>query len=367
MPDDGMIGRGRAVDRRSFLAMAGSAWLAGLCGPAVASVERTAAIFASAFMDPDGLYGVAVLAEDGTLIDRITLPARAHGLASSPQTGLAVAFARRPGIYAVVFSPERRSAPVLITAAEGRHFFGHGCFSPDGRLLYATENDFDAGRGMIGVYDGTDGFRRIGEFPTHGIGPHDLVPGPVEGTLAVANGGIATHPDFGRTKLNLDQMEPSLALIDCDSGALLQRHPMPAGLAQLSTRHLETDDSGRIWFACQFEGPRNELPPLVGHFSPGGDLRFLDLPEETTRNLANYVGAIAINRREGLIGLTSPTGNRFVSIDAGTGRVLLDQPIIEAAGIAPAREGFAVSTYRGRFAQVQTSLAFDQHIRRLAS
>ena len=32
--------------------------------------------------------------------------------------------------------------------------------------------------------------------------------------LAIANGGIETNPDFGRTKLNLDHMEPSLVLVD---------------------------------------------------------------------------------------------------------------------------------------------------------
>ena len=30
-------------------------------------------------------------------------------------------------------------------------------------------------RGVIGVYDATDGFRRIGEFDTYGIGPHEML------------------------------------------------------------------------------------------------------------------------------------------------------------------------------------------------
>ena len=33
-------------------------------------------------------------------------------------------------------------------------------------------------------------------------------------TIAVANGGIATHPDFDRVKLNLATMEPSLVRLD---------------------------------------------------------------------------------------------------------------------------------------------------------
>ena len=65
----------------------------------------------------------------------------------SPAAGRAVVFARQPGTFAVVFDPSGREAPVTIPSIEGRHFFGHGVFSPDGKLLYATENDFDAARG----------------------------------------------------------------------------------------------------------------------------------------------------------------------------------------------------------------------------
>ncbi len=92
--------------------------------------------------------------------------------------------------------------------------------------------------------------------------------------------------------------------------------------------------SGRIWFACQYEGHRNDLPPLVGSFAKGEDLRFVDLPEETTRRLANYVGAIAINRAEGLVGVTSPKGGASVTIDAKSGRVLREDVVPDAAGIA---------------------------------
>ncbi|MDK1384046.1 DUF1513 domain-containing protein [Sinorhizobium sp. 8-89] len=353
------------IDRRSFIKIAGAAWVATLAPRAAFALERADAVFASAFMDPDGSYGVATLTEEGEIVDRTLLPARAHGMTFSPESRRAVAFARRPGAYAVIFSPDGTAEPVVITAADGRHFFGHGCFSADGRLLYATENDFSANRGMIGVYDGTRGFARIGEFPTYGIGPHDMTLAADRRTLAIANGGIETHPDFGRTKLNLDQMEPSLTLVDTLTGALIERHVLPKELSRLSTRHVDIDAEGKIWFACQYEGARNELPPLVGHFSPGEDLAFLTLPERTTEALANYVGAIAVNRREGLVGLTSPKGNVAVTLDARTGSVLKQEVIAEAAGVAEAAHGFAVSSYDGRFKERKSAVAWDQHIVRL--
>ncbi len=371
----GATGASPLIERRAFLRMAGAAWVATLGGPAAFALSRAGAVFASGYMDRDGTFGLAVLADDGTVIDRTPLPARSHGMAFSPETGHLVAFARRPGTFALVTDRTGSTAPLTIAASEDRHFFGHGCFSPDGQLLYASENDFDANRGVIGIYDARDGYRRIGEYPTYGIGTHDLSVSDDGRLLIAANGGIETHPDFGRTKLNLDRMQPSLALIDAATGALIERHGLPAELSQLSTRHIDLDAKGRIWFACQYEGPRNDLPPLVGHFSKGEDLRFVSLPEDVTIGLANYVGAIAVNRRENLIGLTSPKGGSLVVLDAASGRVLRQESIADAAGVAAAQNGFAASAYDGRFTVAaadgsrsdrRAAVAWDQHIAGLA-
>lgn len=355
-------------DRRAFLKASGLAFAATLDPKALSAIERADALYASAYRDQKGRFGIATLSESGEIIDRALLPDRAHGLAYSPAADCIAAFARRPGTYLLVLDRKRLAEPVLIHAPEGRHFYGHGCFSPDGRTLYACENHFDAGRGVIGLYDATDNFRRRGEFFSHGIGPHDLSISDDGTMLIVANGGIETHPDFGRTKLNLDRMLPSLALISAEDGSLIERHTLPASLSKLSTRHVDVDGEGRIWFAGQYEGPRNDLPPLAGSFRRGEDIRFLALPEETTRALSLYVGAIAVNRREGLIGLVSPKGGTAVTLRAQDGRVLATTPLAEAAGIAPSPgpSGFALSSYEGRFNRKNADLSWDQHIAALS-
>jgi hypothetical protein len=360
-----MSWRGESIDRRGFLKAAGIAFTAALAPGSLMALERADAVYASGFKAPDGSFGIATVSERGEIIDRMALPARSHGMAYSTASGRVVAFARRPGTFAMVFDPARQAEPILITSPEGRHFYGHGHFSPDGHLLYASENDFDGNRGMIGLYDARDHFRRVGEFDAHGIGTHDMTVSDDGTLLVVANGGIETHPDFGRTKLNTDHMEPSLVLLDAKSGALIQRHRLPPSLAQLSTRHLDIGDNGRIWFACQWEGARNALPPLAGWFSKGEDLSFASLPEETTVRLGNYVGAIAVNRRDGLVGLTSPASGAAVTLDARTGAVLKEQSIRDAAGVAPAPHGIAVSSYDGQFNGTRSRVAWDQHIVRI--
>ena len=140
---------------------------------------------------------------------------------------------------------------------------------------------------------------------------------------------------------------------------------MPDNLRQLSTRHVDLDADGRIWFACQYEGPRNDLPPLVGHFRHGEPLAFIDLPVEATVALANYVGSNAVNRSAGLVGLTSPKGGSVVTLSAATGKVVKQKRAADAAGIAAAPTGFAVSSYDGGFAGGRQPVAWDQHILRL--
>ena len=88
--------------------------------------------------------------------------------------------------------------PVWFATKPDRHFFGHGVFSADGKLLYTTENDYDGARGVIGVRDATDGYQQIGEFPAHGMEPHDIQLLADGRTMVIANGGIRTHPDSAR-------------------------------------------------------------------------------------------------------------------------------------------------------------------------
>ena len=360
-----MIWRGEPIDRRSFLKAAGIAFTATLSPGSLMALKRADAVYASGYRAPDGSFGIATVSERGEIIDRSPLPARSHGMAFSAATGRLVAFARRPGTFAMIFDSTRQAEPLMITSPEGRHFYGHGHFSPDGRLLYASENDFDGNRGMIGIYDGRQNFQRVGEFEAHGIGTHDMTVSEDGKLLVIANGGIETHPDFGRTKLNLDRMQPSLVLLDARTGALIQRHSLPPALSQLSTRHLDIGDNGRVWFACQWEGARNELPPLAGWFAKGEELTFAGLPEETVLLLGNYVGAIAVNRRDGLVGLTSPVSGAAVTLDAKTGAVIRQETIRDAAGVAPAPGGIAVSSYDGQFNGTRSPVAWDQHIVRL--
>jgi len=335
------------IDRRHFLKAAGASFLAGLAPARRAGALSADALYATAYMKRDGSYGVGVLTEDGRLVHALELPERGHDITFDPVSRRSVVFARQPGTFAVVFDHAGGREPVTITSVEGRHFYGHGVFSPDGALLYATENDFDNAAGMVGVYDATDGFRRIGEFPTHGVGPHELLLCPDGRTLAIANGGIETHPDFGRAKLNIATMKPSLAFVDPVTGSLVEEHALEPALHQLSIRHMAFDGTGTLWFGCQHEGPISERPPLAGRARMGERFDLFDLPRDALLGLQNYVGSVAANPPAGTVAITSPQGNLMVVIDAGKGSLVATRALTEVCGIAPEGAGFMASTGKG--------------------
>jgi hypothetical protein len=246
-----------------------------------------------------------------------------------------------------VFDHRSRTAPVTVASVEGRHFFGHGVFSPDGSLLYATENDFDNAAGMVGVYDATDRFRRIGEFPTGGVGPHEIILLGDGRTLAIANGGIATHPDFPRAELNLASMEPSLVFLDRLSGDAAETHVLAPSLSRLSIRHMAVDGGGRVWFGCQYRGPQTDTPPLVGCARPGEAIRLLDMAPDVLADFRNYIGSVAANPAAGAVAVSSPQGDALVAFDPESGRVLRRERLREVCGIAPEGEGFRATTGEG--------------------
>lgn len=335
------------VDRRAFLLGAGASFAAALSPRAAEAMTRTDAVYGAACQVSEGRYGCAIFSEAGEVLSLVELPDRGHDLTYDPVSRRAVAFARRPRNFAVVFDPASGRALKTILSAEGRHFFGHGFFSPDGSRLYATENEIETAEGLIGLYDASDDFRRIGEFRTGGMDPHEALLMPDGETIVVANGGIETDPTFGRQKLNIATMEPSLVFLDRRSGAIREQQRLDAKLHQLSIRHLAIDGRSRVWFGCQYEGNPADAPQLVGFAALGETPKLVELPRPELAALSNYVGSVAASADGARIALSSPVGNRLLVIDAATGSVAAHHTLKDGCGLAPAGADFLATSGQG--------------------
>ncbi|MBO9427348.1 DUF1513 domain-containing protein [Labrenzia sp. R4_1] len=308
-----------------------------------------APLFASAFKKSAGGYGIAVLDDLGQIQAEISLPGRGHGIAVSDTGDCLAAFARRPGTFAIVAWPFSGKPMQTIVAAPGRHFYGHGCFSKDGRILFAVENDFASARGVVGVYDVSgETITRLGEFDSHGIGPHEILLSPDGNALIVANGGIETHPDHGRQKLNLETMSPSVVFLDVKTGDLLAEHRLDRSLHQLSLRHMALDRAGRAWVGGQFEGLKTDTPPLVAVISRDEAPVLLDLPGKLVGRLENYIGSVTATTDQSVIATSAPRGGRTLFWNTETRDYLGHQNIADGCGVAPIDQGsFLISDGNG--------------------
>ena len=344
------------TSRRAFLA-----GLAALAVPRPTWADAGSPAYLAAAKQ-GGAYFLHGLTETGENLFALPLPSRGHAAAAHPTQALAVAFARRPGTFAVVIDCAKGVEIARLTPPPGRQFNGHGVFSADGNTLYTSEVVAETSQGRIGLWDATT-FARIGEWDSGGIGPHDIK--RMGDTLIVANGGIQTDPN-DRSKLNLETMRPNLTQLSSTGQALAQA-ALPE-LPQNSIRHLAVSQT-QVAFAMQWEGDPAEAVPLLGIWTPGASPILCHAPEEEAFRMKGYAGSIAMTTDH--IAITSPKGGVAMIFDA-IGTHLASHERADICGVvALPGGGFLASDGAGGLSLMeaagltrlsQTAVSWDNHI-----
>ncbi|MEM6933744.1 MAG: DUF1513 domain-containing protein [Pseudomonadota bacterium] len=357
------------LDRRGFLAGSGFATMALGAGQSWASVGSPSFITAAKEADGYRLFG---LGSEGDLKFGLRLPDRGHAAAVHPLRTEAVAFARRPGYFALVLDCARGLIEAELTAPLGRHFYGHGCYSADARHLFTTESAYESGEGLIGVWDVRAGYRRIGEISSGGIGPHDVMLMPDGERLVVANGGIRTHPATGREKLNLETMTPNLSYLRVHDGRLLETVGPPNYLRRNSIRHLSVSRQGEVAVAFQWQGEADDGVPVLGFHRQGDSaLRIAEADPIELAAMLGYAGSISYDGSETRIAISSPRGGRVMAWDL-EGNLLGTWHRTDVCGIAASANGWMATDGLGGVTMLTSELlpttasryqtAFDNHL-----
>lgn len=326
------------MQRRRFLLTSGAA-LGAAISPLWADIGDQ--LYLSAASKGDRSTWLVGVEATGHVRFSLPLPGRGHAAAAHPERAEAIVFARRPGRFAMVLDCASGQILSELHAPEGRHFYGHGVFSADGQVLFTTENDFDGPDGRIGVWDAANGYRRLGEFASGGIGPHEIVR-LCNGHLAVANGGIQTHPDYGRKKLNIPTMRTNLTVLSPE-GAVTASYAFPETFRQNSIRHLDIGPDGRVFAALQWQGMPTKRVPLVAEFH-AGRTRFLD--HKATARLKAYAGSIAVSGDGSEIAVTGPKGGHMLIFDKA-GQPITDMALSLASGVAKTNAGLLITCAQG--------------------
>ncbi len=259
------------------------------------------------------------------------VPIRGHAIAINPLRSRAIAISRRPGRTAWVMDLHESRRLARFNAPNERHFQGHAVFSADGKVLYTTENAYEARCSVIGIWD-TNNWQRLDEFATHGVGAHALQWMPDQKTLAVCNGGILTHPDFPRRKLNLDTMAPSLVYLDATNGKRIDEY-RPAH-HQLSIRHLDVHPDGTVVLAMQRQLSNGPAQALLARHRGETSLVTATLARPMSWHAFNgYIGDVCFAPDGKWAAFTSPRGGVLGFWDIAANRVAQIEVMADVCGI----------------------------------
>ncbi|WP_201554760.1 DUF1513 domain-containing protein [Psychrobacter immobilis] len=343
-------------------------WVSG-----VASMPKNSAL-ANDEQRVDNDFGVVGIDADRQIVWQTTMPERVHDIVVQPVADIknvfidsrnrdVVVMGRRPSEKIWVLDTATGEVKFAINAANNRHFYGHACYSLDGKLLYVTENDTINLDGKIGIYDAYENYKKIAEYNSHGIGPHELIMHPDSETLVIANGGIKTE-QASREELNLDSMRPSLVYLNRHTGALLEQI-MPEH-NQMSVRHLAMHGDGTVMIGIQFQGEKHINVPLVlTHKRGDTDFKPLIMPNDQWQRFHQYIASVAVDSERNLLCVTTPIGGCAAIYDLNTRKLIDDVSLPDCAGVAVflrqstnntanhyERSGFIVSDGQGQLTRL---------------
>ena len=164
-------------------------------------------------------------------------------------------------------------------------------------------------------------------------------------------------------------MEPNISYINRETGTLLESHSLSSSLRHLSIRHMAINEKGRIVFGCQYEGPKSDIPPLVGWSELGVGIETWDCLQETRCQSANYVGSVAISPDGLAAAISAPRDNAFALISVKDGILLREAIMQGVCGLTPAKRGFIASSDKGYVGGLHDgafkpdhALMFDNHM-----
>lgn len=297
------------------------------------------------------------------------MPERLHGGTQNPADSRRVVFvARRPGTAAFEVQLDERRIVRTIQAAPGRHFYGHAEHTADGAALLTSENAYADGSGKIVVRDTAD-YSILAEYESGGIGPHDLRLLSDGVTLAVANGGIRTHPAKHRQKLNRATMASSLTYIDIRTGKVISDYRLPN--SKLSIRHLRVALNDDVLMSLQYEGDPTDCVPLLAIHTGASAPTTFATPLDVASAMRGYSSEAAFDAREAYVYLALPRANMLVRYERSSGRfagsVGLEQVTSLVADTTMGESGILVASKTlgvgGPVERTATSLAYrlDDH------
>ncbi len=262
--------------------------------------------------------------------DLIPLDFFAHGVTPAPHAPERAVLFEKKGKGCCEVDLRSRAMLRKVETVEGREFYGHGAYSPDGSLLYCTESEVgNRFRGLVAVRDGKS-FELLGEFPSYGNAPHDCHFVDAGRTLVITNGG---DPMGGPSP-------PSVTFVEADSEKLLET--IEIDNPKLNAGHVATTaDRQLAVVSAPRDGLQHEARPLGGLSlrTEPGLLRARVEPGDVTERMIGETLSVAIHEPTGTVAATNPDGDLVSFWDLETGELRRSLELPRVRGVALTLEG----------------------------
>lgn len=277
----------------------------------------------------DGTYRYDIAAidlDDNHAFGYLPIGFLAHAIVPDPvRPGMAAVFEKwGMGACEVDLRAGRVTSPISTT--NDRQFYGHGAYSPDGRLLYCTETVVSGDyRGLIAVRDAVS-HDYLGEFPSYGASPHDCHLVDDGCVMVITNGGGLRGGSA-----------PCVSWVDVQTEELLEKRELDT--PDFNTGHVALTPDGEL---AVVSAPRKgeEKAGTGGiSLSTGGALHALSEPREITARLKGETLSVCIDARRGVVAATTPDAGLLTFWDLASGRLLRRYQLRHPRGVALTRDG----------------------------
>lgn len=233
-----------------------------------------------------------------------------HGITPNPIDPRLISVFEKRGRGACEIDLKEGAVTRTIETADNRRFYGHGAYSPNGRLLFCTETIVqDDHQGLIAVRD-ADTHDYLGEFPSFGSSPHDCRLIDEGRTMVITNGGGP-----------MEGIPPSVTFVDVSTEKLLDK--LEFEVPHINAGHLDISSRGNLAVvSAQREGLSDKAPGGITLRLPNGRFHTLKEPSDITQRLLGETLSVCIHEPTGVVGATTPAGNLLTFWDLDSGELL---------------------------------------------
>ncbi len=237
-------------------------------------------------------------------------PFLGHGLAFNPsQSGRAAVFEKR-GKGACEIDLKSGRMMREIPTAKDRQFYGHGAYSPDGKVLYTAETITKGSYQGVIMMRAADTLQEIGEFPSYGARPHDCQILADGRTMIITNGGgLVTEQEPG-----------SITYVDIETHKLIRK--LTIDNKQFNAGHVAVAENGDIAVvSAPREGMNNKRNGGVTIGGMDRDLKTATGPSNILKKMRGETLSVCIDNKNRTAAATTPDAGRITFWDLDSGEL----------------------------------------------